>query len=244
MASANNEPVADSGAGAFDLTIEQQRYFELFGYLHLRKVFSPTEMGIIDEGFEDAFRERADEIVNIEGNFLHDDDRVHTEPIRYGLPFVAERSSKMAWLPEDPRVDAIARALVGSDYEPQGSDGSIYFCETSWHPDVYKATQDRLFIKLAIYLEPLDHHSGGVRLLPGTHFRDSEYSKRLHKILYRQPQKIEEYFGIPYDALPSVTVETDPGDILVWNYRILHASFYGGPRRRLLSLNFAESSTS
>jgi hypothetical protein len=47
-------------------------------------------------------------------------------------------------------------------------------------------------------------------------------------------------FGVPYDEIPSYPLETDPGDLVVWSFRTVHASFGGDARRRLFSINFKE----
>jgi hypothetical protein len=39
--------------------------------------------------------------------------------------------------------------------------------------------------------------------------------------------------------VPSWTVDVDPGDLVVGNFRTMHASFNGGVRRRLFTMNFA-----
>jgi ectoine hydroxylase-related dioxygenase (phytanoyl-CoA dioxygenase family) len=51
---------------------------------------------------------------------------------------------------------------------------------------------------------------------------------------------VGELYGIAGGDIPSITVESKPGDLIIWNFRTIHGSYNGGERRRLFSLNFGE----
>ena len=76
-------------------------------------------------------------------------------------------------------------------------------------------------------------------MIPGTNFFNEDFARNLRKRI-KEPEKIASEFGVDDRELPSVALETDPGDIVVWDFRTIHASFYGGTRRRLFSINFRE----
>ena len=40
--------------------------------------------------------------------------------------------------------------------------------------------------------------------------------------------------------IPAVVLSSQPGDVVAWNYRIVHAAFNGPPRRRHLSFGFRQ----
>ena len=40
--------------------------------------------------------------------------------------------------------------------------------------------------------------------------------------------------------MPAVPLESDPGDLVVFNHSLKHASFGGGDRRRMFTMNFQE----
>jgi ectoine hydroxylase-related dioxygenase (phytanoyl-CoA dioxygenase family) len=238
-------PVVETTPPAtYALTPQQVRFFESFGFLRLKGIFR-DDIEQIESGFEDVFREHlgreSEEVMVIKGkNFLHGEDRHHADPQRFILTEMLQRSPKLSWMQNDYRVRAVASTLVGENYESASSDGSLFYCETSWHPDFYGASLSQLHVKLSFYMEPLRHDSGAIRFLPGTHFHDSPYATKLRELLFRDPAEIRELFGIDIDEIPSYTLESDPGDVVIWNFRTIHASFHGGVRRRLLSINFRE----
>jgi ectoine hydroxylase-related dioxygenase (phytanoyl-CoA dioxygenase family) len=56
----------------------------------------------------------------------------------------------------------------------------------------------------------------------------------------REFGKAADVFGVDSTEIPAVVVDSDPGDILIWDYRLVHASFNGLDRRRFFSVNFRE----
>ncbi len=242
---------AISGSGAtseFALSEQQVNFFRCFGFLRIPQLFTPDEVARIEAGFEKVFEGHdepgRDDVMYIKESPLHTNARLHDDPHRYIIQDFLERDENVSWLQDDSRMQAVARALVGEDYEPASSEGSLFYCETSWHPDFYKATMDQFHIKTSLYLESLKADTGAIRVLPGSHFHEETYNQKLRWMMFQETDKIEAFFGVPADELPSYTVDSDPGDLVVWDYRIIHASFRGGPRRRLLSINFRERETS
>ena len=47
-------------------------------------------------------------------------------------------------------------------------------------------------------------------------------------------------WGIRPDQMPAVPLNTQPGDLIMFNHRTKHASFGGGTSRRMFTLNFQE----
>ena len=237
---------SDTEAG-FSLSEQQVNFFRCFGFLRIPRLFAAEEIARIEAGFEEIFNGHEDpgrdDVMYIKESPLHTNARLHEDPRRYIIQNMVERDERLAWLRDDPRMHAVARALVGDSYEPASNEGSLFYCETSWHPDFYKATMDQFHIKASLYLEPLREDSGAIRVLPGSHFHQETYNQKLRWMMFKEANDIEAFFGIPVDELPSYTVDSDPGDLVVWDYRIIHASFRGGPRRRLLSLNFREQAS-
>lgn len=236
---------ADSAAGGLiSLTQQQVRFFQCFGFLRIPGVFSGDELERIEAGFEEMFvghdDPARDDVMYIKESPLHTDARLHEDPHRYIIANFLERSESLGWLRDDPRIQAIPRALIGKEYEPASSEGSLFYCETSWHPDFYQATMEQFHIKISLYLESLRGDSGAIRVLPGSQFHDETYNQRLRWMMFSDTDKIRDHFGVEADELPSHTVDTNAGDLVVWDYRVIHASFRGGPRRRLLSINFRE----
>lgn len=214
------------------LSPQQLAYFNTFGYLRLPGLFA-DDIGVLDAGFEEVFDNS--ESWDFE-EWLHFDKR------RSIVPQFIERSGKLSWLRDDPRVVAIATSVLGPSYEYAESDGSLFFCDTSWHPDIYGAPLEQFHLKLSFYLDPLTPGTGAIRMIPGSNHHTTAYAKALYGKLQR-PEQIRETFGVNVDEIPSAAVESQPGDLLIWNYRTIHASFGGADRRRLFSVSFRQPSS-
>jgi ectoine hydroxylase-related dioxygenase (phytanoyl-CoA dioxygenase family) len=214
------------------LNEQQVAYFETFGFLKLRGLFRDDVADII-AGFEDVFAG--------EGHFrmetyvpLHGDQR------RLIIPQFVTKNATLSRLLDDQRVVGIVRSLLGDDYEYAESDGNLFDCESTWHSDIYGASLDVHHVKLSFYLDTLRADSGAIRVIPGTNFFNESFARNVRRRI-NDPTKIASEFGVDDRELPSVTLETDPGDVVVWDFRTIHASFNGRERRRLFSINFRET---
>ena len=87
--------------------------------------------------------------------------------------------------------------------------------------------------KTAFYLDPLTRNTGALRLIPGSHHPDHFVRKEKLDV-----NNSLELFGVPPSELPgSIAVETNPGDIAIFNHDLYHASFGGTARRRMFTMN-------
>jgi hypothetical protein len=209
----------------------QVTFLETFGYLRIPGAFR-DEIGEITAAFEAVFAEpdhyRMD--MNVP---LHRNDR------RVIIPAFVDKHPTLARLPEDERIQEIARAILGDDVEYAQSDGNLAFCHSEWHADTYSAPMSQRHIKISFYLDRLRADSGAIRVIPGTHFWKSTYATGLRRS-FREYSQSSEIFGVDSTAVPSIVVDSDPGDLLIWDYRLIHASFNGLDRRRFFSVNFRE----
>jgi hypothetical protein len=212
------------------LTPEQRRFFDTFGFLKLEGLFA-ADIESITEGFEAVFAKEEP------WDYLND---LHFNQRRQIVPDIAGRSPVLGSLLSDPRTVGVVSSLLGDEYEVRASDGSIFSCDTSWHADTFDAPLTRRHVKISLYLDPLSSDSGAIRVLPGTNFWQTAYATELRRDL-DDPSKIQEHLGVAPQDLPSWTIQSRPGDAVVWDFRVIHASFNGSERRRLLSLNFRES---
>lgn len=223
-------PEGAAGTDGYRLEPAQVRFFETFGFLRLPGLFAP-EIDDIVAGFEDVFAAHE--------AFEHTAE-VHFDQPRATIgPAFIDRDPRLAALRHDPRVVGITRSLIGDRCDWFESDGNLYDCDTSWHCDTYTAPMNVFHLKLLFYLDPLDADTGALRVIPGTNHFLSEYARTLRASL--EPwNRIEEVFGIRPDEVPSVTIETQPGDLLAVNFRTMHAALHTRPRRRMFSINFRE----
>src|ERR1051326_6274213 len=200
------------------LSDPQIRFFKTFGYLGFPGLFTPTEAAWITEEFETA-------IQTVGGGDRHDG----TARTMFGGPI--ERTSKLCTLLDDPRIVGVLSGLLGPDFNYCSGDGNYYTGDTGWHPD---GSWGELFaVKLAFYLDPVGRDTGCLRVLPGSH--DPDHLVRRQKI---DLNKSEALFGVaPRDFPGNAALETDPGDLVVFNHDTYHSAWGGGTRRRMFTMN-------
>jgi ectoine hydroxylase-related dioxygenase (phytanoyl-CoA dioxygenase family) len=216
---------------ATGLTPQEKAFFEAFGYLRIKGLFA-RDIAEIIQGFEDVFTDEGHPRVE---TF----EALHGRERRMIIPQFVTKSSRLSPLLDDPRVIGIVTSLLGPDYEYAESDGNLFDCESSWHSDMYNAPLRLQHVKVSFYLDTLRADSGAIRVIPGTQFFSESFGKTVRRKLH-DPDRIEEEFGVAGHEIPSVALETDPGDVVVWDFRTVHASYGGGRRRRLFSINFRE----
>ena len=201
------------------LTDQQRAHFEVFGFLVLRQAFSAAEMSHISSTF----------------------DRVLDED-RRGRPFEGhkrqavigfiERNEELTRLLDDDRIYRAIEALLGPGFVWIESDGNLYVGDTRWHPD-NQAPYQR--IKVAFYLDPVRNDTGCLRVIPGSH------RGTLHealKVRWPNSDSVESPYGISGAEVPAFPLESDPGDVVLFNQGLWHASFGGRTGRRMFTLNF------
>jgi hypothetical protein len=215
----------------FQLSPQQVAYFETFGFIRLRGLFANDIEGItvaFERVFEDEQNERMETY-----------DALHGEERRLIVPVFIDRHEKLRQLRNDPRVQGIVQGLIGDNYEYAESDGSLFWCESSWHPDIYGAPLSKYHVKLSFYLDELHGENGAIRVIPGTNHFEGTFARTLLKHFFGGTP-IKDVYGVDERDIPSYTVESEPGDVIVWNYRTIHGSYHGGARRRLFSISFRE----
>jgi len=113
------------------------------------------------------------------------------------------------------RLSIVAAELLGGPVLPGRAKGTRYRGSTKWHRDSDLTVRSLGF---AFYLEPLGATDGALQVLPGSH--------------------APEHAAAPGDYaahgsdVPGVAVPTVPGDAIVFDERLYHASTGGGLRRQ------------
>lgn len=215
-------------AGAFSPSPQQVNFFETFGFVKFPGLFA-EDIDEIVGGFERVFATQPTWETNAD---------LHLNQRRVIIPGFVDKDARLSALLDDHRVLGVLDGLIGPGrWEYAESDGNLFYCDSSWHPDTYSAPLTRLHVKLSFYLDPLHGRSGAIRMIPGTNYHKTPYAKQLRRTL-EPPERIPEVYGVRHDEIPSWTIESDPGDLIVWNFRTIHGSFGGGERRRLFSINF------
>ena len=155
------------------------------------------------------------------------------------VPFI-DQSEYLSALLDDPRVDGVVSALLGDDYNYNGSDGNFYVGDTRWHSDGFARSKYRS-IKIAFYLDPVTRDSGCLRVIPGSHHRGDDYAESLQRMMpSSRSASIEDHLGISGRDVPDLALESQPGDMVLFNHDLKHASFGGGTRRRMFTINMSQ----
>lgn len=139
-----------------------------------------------------------------------EDIRFHYVPM-----MTAETPTSLALL---DRLEPLAAALLGGPVLPTRAKGVRYAGNTAWHVD---STLPLDSIGFLAYLEPLRGEDGALRVLPGSHhpaFRDALRGLGVE--------------GAKTADLPAHVIACEPGDLIVLDEHLFHASFGGGSRRQ------------
>lgn len=210
------------------LTKQQLNYFDTFGFMRFPGLFA-DEIGEITDAFETLWAEH--------GGGHH--SKVHDRKRRSALvPFI-DQNEYLCGLLDDPRIEGVIGSILGDDFNYTGSDGNFYVGDTPWHSDGYDKHPKYTSIKMALYLDPTTRDTGCLRVIPGSHRLGEQFAEILHEVTTNSKEnKTEEKWGIRSDEVPAVALETEPGDLLMFNHRIKHSSFGGDNRRRMFTMNF------
>lgn len=211
------------------ITEQQVNYFDTFGYLALPGLFS-DEITAITDAFNAVFADES------QMRWEAKSDKIVTGR-REVVPGIIERHADLSKIITDRRVLDIANALMPTGYTFLPGDGSRFRSETCWHADVTGIDLNVRNIKMALYLDPLDTDNGALRVLPGTHRIDNEFTKQVSRMIMPEGSVVDK-LGIKGSEIPSWTLKSNPGDLLVWDRRVLHSSYKGTKERRVIAFGF------
>ncbi|HEY0828530.1 MAG TPA: phytanoyl-CoA dioxygenase family protein [Bacilli bacterium] len=217
----------------FQLTNQQKTFFDTFGYLVFRGLLNDRIMEITEE-FDYVFKKNGGNFNGKEHNFKNSSTIV---------AFLGH-SEKLASLLDDYRVREICSTLLGQDYNYLTSAGNKYVGDTSWHSDTSMDTPwpgNLKSINLSFYLDPVTRDTGALRIIPGSHYIGDQFTEIL-KDKFKEAD-LMDIWGIERKDVPSIPIEIRPGDLLVFNNYMKHASFGGGNNRRVLLINFSRHYT-
>jgi hypothetical protein len=205
------------------LTDQQIAFFNTFGYLGFPGLMADSIEEITRE-FERVWTDRG----GGHNGTMHDGKARSCI-----VPFIDQREHLSALI-DDPRVVAIATALLGDDFNYMGSDGNYYVGDTGWHSDGWHPEIGH--IKIAFYLDRLTRDTGCLRVIPGSHLITDSYAQKLQK----GTRTSEEAWGVHGRDVPAIPLEVTPGDLLVFNHNTKHAAFGGNNHRRMFTINLCQ----
>jgi hypothetical protein len=185
------------------IDVRDAGYFQTFGFLVVRDFFDPRVISA-----------EIDQIMRNGRRSSFDVSRAEEIHFQY-VPMMTAETPGSLWLLD--RAEIVAATLLGGHVLPTRAKGTRYWGNTPWHAD-----SDLPITSVAIvaYFESLRENSGALCVLPGSHLPEFANVLRTSGAAGKSAQK-----------LPAHVLETDPGDVIVFDEHLFHASFGGGIRR-------------
>ncbi len=216
----------------FQLSKEQERFFDTFGYLVFKGLFA-DEIARIQQAFDDTIAQYQSELIE----WRH---RAHANEKRQFLTQFIDRNEYLSSLIDDPRIHGIYASLLGDNFSYRGSDANLFECGTCWHSDTYGALLKYRNVKIIFYLDSLAEKSGCFRVLPGSQHFGDKFANKLQAFLRKNDTYMDD-LGLSDDEIPCQIIPTEPGDVVVFDFRVKHATcFASGRQRKMFTICAAE----
>ena len=204
------------------LTEAQKHHFETLGLLCLRDFIPADELQRYTDAFDETLK-RAKGLKTLETN--EERRMINT------LQFFESNPAVYHPLLDGDNLNKLIEDLLGEDYVFTVSQGAIRTHNTRWHHDDI-APEGHIHLKVIFYLEPVRATTGCLSVLPGSHFLP--YRERLE-------QYGEDILPLGRDVPGIYPIETDPGDLLVFNVKLYHAAFGEDVKRPVFILTIYKS---
>ena len=141
---------------------------------------------------------------------------------------------------DDPRIAGPVASILGDDYNYAASDGNYYVGDTKWHSDHHLDTPFHS-VKIAFYLDPVTRDTGCLRLIPGSFRHGDAFADALHAVVpISAENRSREVWGIHGSEVPALAIESQPGDMVLFNHKTKHSAWGGSSKRRMFTYNFEE----
>src|SRR5688572_14841078 len=215
----------DSAMTSTRLSNQQLAFFETFGFLSFPGLLADSIKQITDE-FEAIWA----------ANGGGHNSTAHDGSARSCSVQFIDQSAYLSTLLDDPRIHDIAASILGDDFNYMGSDGNFYTGDTNWHSDGYGGRGGIRHIKIAFYLDQLDRDTGALRVIPGSHRVGEPFAEDLERSI----RKSADLWGVSGHHVPAIALDTTPGDILVFNHDLKHATYGGSQRWRMFTMNCSQ----
>ena len=214
------------------LTEEQVQFFNTFGFLVRKNVFTPDEV----ETYTEEIDRRAAEshaLVPYEPEDIGQGGRQHSLLVP-STPFLTS-------MMEDDRLAGAAEEMCG-EIGWIGTTAHQFSGDSVWHFD--GGCREWAGVNNLIYTCPVRADSGGLRVLPGSHHWDvheqvagfDPLGPEWTRAAATPEQKQRALEAV--HSIPCFVCEANPGDVVSFDMQVYHCSFGGGGDRRACTLSF------
>ena len=209
------------------LTSGQVAFFKTFGFLFLPRLFTGAEVAIMKREAGEIFAE------DRESESLAEDETQDLVTFWERKPYLSE-------LLDDDRIQNIAADLLGPNFVMHATTGARRVGDTPWHADMVQ--EDPLLgANITFYTEPLMKSTGCLSVIPGSHIASSldqfEPLRGVNRDSEFRP------FGLLPSQIPCHACESMPGDVIVFNPKLLHAAFGSNAARHMHLVSFFANPT-
>lgn len=225
----------NSDMADFHITDDEKAFFDEFGFLVFRQLFSKDEMEVIDSEAQSAFEE------------TYAGGRKGGSHGRW-VALMGPTTPFNASLLENERLYKIATRTFDESVIGLNVDMLDWYGDTGWHRDL--DIPGNTGLKILYYMEPLTVETGALRVVPGSHQEPHETEIPKADPLRLTTDEIDYMATIrtleinPGDiSIPSVAIETHVGDAIAFAMPLLHAAFGGQDRRFGSSIYWYPSAT-
>jgi hypothetical protein len=95
-------------------------------------------------------------------------------------------------------------------------------------------------VKMIFYLDSLAADSGCFRVLPGSQHFGDQFTNKLQSFLKKGDSFVDD-LGLEDHEMPAQVIPTEPGDVVVFDFRVKHATCFASARqRRMFTICAAE----
>ena len=164
----------------------------------------------------------------------------HDHKMRSSIDPFVDGSEYLIGLLDEPRIHGIVSAILGGDYNYMSSDGNYYVGDTNWHSD--QLSEDPYqSLKIAFYLDTVTQGTGCLRVIPGSGYSGDKFDGLLDEVVRLTGQnRNEEIWGVHGSEVPAYAVDSEPGDMLLFNKKTKHSSWGGSSARRMFTYSFEQ----
>jgi len=189
--------------------------FQSLGFLVLRNHLAPSEL-------EELRAEMGTAMSSAYAHSPFDGSR------RHWLPMMGPETPTFAALLEDPRFLDTTEQLLGAPALGWMVDANRYVGDTAWHNDAFASNRG---VKWAIYLEPTSAERGALRVVPCSQ----------NPVVNAHVGEFIEMAGHDdLSAIPAMVLDSQPGDVVAFDFRCWHASVGGGKDRSMFTVEYFE----
>lgn len=192
------------------LTPQQRNFFEVFGYLKIPRLFYDN-ISALQQGFDQLFEQH---------NALDWRHDAHYNKPRHIIFNAAEKHPLLRHLITCERMESLLGELLGDNYTYTASEANIFTGDTYWHSDLFGCHFKYRYVKALFYLDPLTANTGALCVIPGSHLFGDSYANKLQARIWEH----EQHLGISKSDVPHIAIETQPGDVIFFDYRLKHAT--------------------